>query len=200
MTPRIVSRTSQGVMAIALACSAAACAANTPGRSSITQAPAAATAASTPAVSAATAGSPCDAPEHRQFDFWVGHWQVHAPNGKVAGTNRIERLLGGCVLQENWIGAGGGTGTSLNFYDRASGEWNQVWVDGRGGVLRLTGGLRDGAMVMTGTVPGAKGGTVQQRITWTPLPGGAVRQYWETSTDGQQWQASFDGTYTRTGG
>ena len=198
MSLRHVGRWSRAARAVVLAWSAAACAANTSGRSSATQAPAATAAASTPA--SAAAGSPCDAAEHRQFDFWVGHWQVHAPNGKVAGTNRIERLLGGCVLQENWVGAGGGTGTSLNFYDRASGEWNQIWVDGRGGVLRLTGGLRDGAMVMTGTVPGAKGGTVHQRITWTPLPGGAVRQYWETSTDGQQWQASFDGTYTRTGG
>jgi hypothetical protein len=32
---------------------------------------------------------PCSAPEHRQFDFWLGEWQVTGPSGKVAGTNSI---------------------------------------------------------------------------------------------------------------
>jgi hypothetical protein len=29
---------------------------------------------------------------------------------------------------ENWTGAQGGTGTSLNFYSPVAGLWRQVWV------------------------------------------------------------------------
>ena len=51
----------------------------------------------------------------RQFDFWVGHWRV-TEHGKPAGENRIERILDGCALLENWTGAQGGAGKSLNFF------------------------------------------------------------------------------------
>ena len=39
----------------------------------------------------ATAAPPCDAPEFRQFDFWLGEWTVTKPDGQLAGTNRISR-------------------------------------------------------------------------------------------------------------
>ncbi len=71
----------------------------------------------------------CVGPEHRQFDFWIGVWEVHTPDGKAAGTNRIERILGGCVLQESWIGAGGMRGMSFNMYSAADQQWHQTWVD-----------------------------------------------------------------------
>lgn len=44
--------------------------------------------------------APCDAPAHREFDFWLGQWQVHTPDGEMAGSNHIERGYGGCVLHE----------------------------------------------------------------------------------------------------
>jgi hypothetical protein len=40
---------------------------------------------------------PCSTAEHRQFDFWVGPWDVFAPDGKKAGDNRIEAIDGGCA-------------------------------------------------------------------------------------------------------
>ena len=46
--------------------------------------------------------APCAAPEHRQFDFWVGEWRVTTPDGKHAGDNRIEKVLDGCALHESW--------------------------------------------------------------------------------------------------
>ena len=49
----------------------------------------------------------CTTPEYRQFDFWVGDWDVFGPAGARTGTNRVDRLLNGCVLQEHWVGAGG---------------------------------------------------------------------------------------------
>ena len=62
----------------------------------------------------------CQEPASRQFDFWAGHWRV-TENGKPAGENRIEPILDGCALLENWTGAQGGSGKSLNFFDRDDG-------------------------------------------------------------------------------
>jgi hypothetical protein len=28
----------------------------------------------------------CIAPEHRQFDFWLGEWEVRGPAGKLVGV------------------------------------------------------------------------------------------------------------------
>lgn len=140
----------------------------------------------------------CSAEPHRQFDFWVGSWDVTV-GGKPAGTSRIESGHNGCVLVENWTAAGGGTGISLNFYDRGTRQWHQTWIGSSGGALYLNGGLKDGAMVMqSAQVTTPAGGTLINRITWSKQPNGNVRQLWETSADeGKTWSASFDGMYTR---
>ena len=139
----------------------------------------------------------CDAAVRRQFDFWVGDWSV-AVGGQPAGENRIEKILNGCALLENWTGKGGMSGKSLNFYDPLSGQWHQTWVDDRGGSLGLDGKFADGRMVLTGSAKNPKTGkTTINRIIWTPLPADQVRQVWETSSDGQSWTVAFDGLYTR---
>ena len=149
---------------------------------------------------AAPAPAPCSAPEHRQFDFWAGNWEVVDPTGKVAGRNVIEPILGGCVLREHWKGARGLEGYSFNAWDANTRQWHQTWVDSAGTVLRLAGGLRDGAMVLAGEDPvteRAPQGT-RHRITWTPRPDGTVSQHWESSQDGgTTWATAFDGTYRR---
>ena len=49
-------------------------------------------------------------PLNRQFDFWVGEWDVVTAEGaNPAGTSKIELILGDCVIQENWT-SGGNTG------------------------------------------------------------------------------------------
>lgn len=148
----------------------------------------------------ANAPPPCAAAEHRQFDFWIGDWQVTRPDGKPAGTSRITRILNGCVLLEEWSGAGGGTGKSFNLYDRRHKQWHQTWVDGSGSLLHLAGGVdATGAMVMSNEQPAPSGaGTVHNRITWTPRSATEVRQHWESSTDGgATWTTVFDGTYRK---
>jgi hypothetical protein len=141
----------------------------------------------------------CTAPEHRQFDFWLGDWIVQGPAGKILGENHITSLHKGCVLFENWTGTGGFTGSSLNVYEPARRKWHQTWVDVSGGLLLLDGEFSDGKMVLAGkSAPGANGVVAVQRITWTPLPDGRVRQHWETSTDdGKAWTTAFDGYYTK---
>lgn len=141
---------------------------------------------------------PCAPPAFRQFDFWIGDWEVRTPDGRLAGTNRIEAILEGCALQERWTGSGSSRGTSLNFYETGSGIWNQVWVDNEGTVLRLGGGLRGGRMILEGRTQDGPAPAVHHRITWTPLNGGRVRQHWEQSADaGATWTTLFDGLYSR---
>ncbi len=123
---------------------------------------------------------------------------MRTPDGKLAGTNRITGILGGCGLQENWTGAGGTTGTSLNTYDAGRGLWHQTWIDSSGSVLLLEGTYRDGRMVLSGVSRPARGASTHDRITWEPLAGGDVRQIWEQSSDGgTSWTVVFDGRYTR---
>jgi len=140
----------------------------------------------------------CSAPECRQFDFWLGDWEVRKPDSSLAGGNLIERILDGCVLQENWTGVRGMRGKSYNMYSAADHQWHQIWVDSQGTWLALAGGLRDGKMVLAGDTPGANGAVVRNRITWQKLDDGRVRQHWETSADsGATWQDAFVGLYSR---
>jgi len=142
---------------------------------------------------------PCEyIPEFSQFDFWVGDWRVVSPEGVFQGTNRIEKTQGGCLLVENWTGAGGTTGTSMNFYDLKAKEWVQVWVS-PGLQLEIRGGIEGDSMVLIGYVYYVQNGESRPfRGTWTPLEGGVVRQHFEESEDGgQTWTTWFDGRYHR---
>jgi len=141
--------------------------------------------------------SPCADEAHRQFDFWVGTWEVTNAQGDVVGTNEITSILRGCALLEEWQSAGPYSGKSLNIYDAANDKWHQTWVDNGGLLLELDGKLVDGRMVMEGRRPGPDGSDVLHRITWEPLEGGDVRQTWDTTADeAQTWTTLFDGRYT----
>ena len=143
--------------------------------------------------------APCTSEKHRQFDFWLGEWDV-TQNGQAAGHNRIERVHAGCALAENWTSANSAfSGSSFNIYDQANDKWHQTWVDSTGTLLELDGGLVDGKMVLAGKRPGADGGWVINRITFTPNEDGSVRQLWESSSDGSSWTTVFDGHYVRVG-
>ena len=133
------------------------------------------------------------------FDFWVGDWEVHGPAGEPAGTNTIERAQRGCVLLENWVSASGGTGMSINYLDKASGEWVQVWNAEGGSQIHIRGGMTDEGMLLVGTLHSvANNTTVPFRGLWTLLEDGRVRQFFEQSTDGgRTWTPWFEGFYTR---
>ncbi|HEY4365721.1 MAG TPA: hypothetical protein VGN07_00685 [Steroidobacteraceae bacterium] len=148
--------------------------------------------------SATTPMKPCDHDIFRQFDFWVGTWEVKNQAGKILGRNVITTEQQGCVLIEQWQSAGGGTGMSMNYYHPQSGHWKQNWVGG-GIILEMSGGLEDGSMVLEG--PSREIGQDRQstlRGTWTVLPDGRVRQHFVESEDqGKTWQEWFDGYYSK---
>lgn len=141
----------------------------------------------------------CRTPAHRQFDFWLGEWEVRTPSDQPAGTSRITSILGGCVIHEEWHGKGGSDGESFNIYNSASGTWHQTWVDNGGLLAQFDGALTpQGAMVLEGPGRTPTGAPARSRMTFTPLPDGAVRQLWEFSTDsGKTWSPAFDGIYRR---
>jgi len=143
---------------------------------------------------------PCEHDElFAAFDFWVGEWDVHVAGGTFAGRNLIERAQRGCLLIENWRSASGGTGTSINYVDKITGEWVQIWNDASGGQINIRGGMTDDGMLLVGTIHDVAGGTTAPfRGLWTPLPDGRVRQFFEQSSDdGDTWAPWFEGFYTR---
>lgn len=156
--------------------------------------PVAATAATTPPPSG------CATKESRQFDFWVGKWDVHAkatPQTKVA-TSLIENLHHGCAIRENWMPLSDHTGGSINAWSPERKAWRQFWVDSDGGSALFGGGWNGSAMVLTGVWPQPGHPMQVTRMTYTPLADGSVEQSGETSDDnGKTWQSSFDFIYVR---
>ena len=143
---------------------------------------------------------PCEHDEaFRAFDFWVGDWDVRLADGSIAGTNTIEPAQRGCVLLESWQSASGGTGMSINYLDKATGEWVQVWNAEGGSQINIRGGITDEGMLLVGTLHNVASGTTSPfRGLWTPLDDGRVRQFFEQSTDGgATWSPWFEGFYTR---
>ncbi len=143
---------------------------------------------------------PCEHDElFAAFDFWVGEWDVHGAGGTFAGSNVIQRAQRGCVLIENWSSASGGTGTSINYVDKITEEWVQIWNDTSGGQINIRGGLTNDGMLLVGTIHDvANSTTAPFRGLWTPLPDGRVRQFFEQSSDdGDSWTPWFEGFYTR---
>ena len=138
---------------------------------------------------------------HRQWDFWVGEWDVVVNDSTrtPAGRNSIRSLHNGCVLHESWTSASGGTGSSLNFYDGARGVWRQIWV-APAYVIEIEGGLdENGAMVLEGELRTFVSGRISLfRGTWTEIEDGVVNQRFEIADpETGAWSVWFDGLYLR---
>lgn len=133
----------------------------------------------------------CAAPACRQFDFWAGDWDAFdAGSPAKAAHVRVDPILDGCVLREDYQALDGHEGQSFTIYDAARKVWHQSWVTNRGQMLEIEGKLNDaGEMVLSGE-DRAKGKLV--RGTWKPVDGG-VREIGVTSADGgKTWKPWFD--------
>lgn len=142
----------------------------------------------------------CSAPEFRQFDFWVGDWNVSF-GGPQTARNTVTRIYGGCAIKEEYTEPGM-AGMSISTYYQLERKWHQVWVNDRGAFLRLAGEFKDGKMVLLGenVRPATSQTKVFTRVTWS-LAGGdgdRVRQLAESSTDGgTTWRVDYEALYTR---
>ena len=140
-------------------------------------------------------------PGFADFDFWIGEWDVYSNDQarKFQGTNSITKHYAGCLLKEQWQGAGGGGGFSINYYNPVKDEWRQVWVAG-GYSIDYTGGLNDaGAMVLEGEIYGYRPDTATPfRGIWTPQDDGSVVQHFDIyDTEKDLWNVWFEGLYVR---
>jgi hypothetical protein len=135
----------------------------------------------------------CTAPEYRQFDFWLGDWDafdIDSPGKPVART-RVDSILDGCVLREDYQAASGSQGQSFTIYDDSRKVWHQTWVTNRGKLLTIEGQFNSGEITMTGT-DRVNGSERLVRGTWKPASDG-VRETAVISTDGgKTWNPWFD--------
>lgn len=144
---------------------------------------------------------PCCTADHKAFDFWIGSWEVTDPNGQKAGTNTIEKVLDSCILKESWTSSNPKfKGTSTNFYNVNTKQWEQLWIDNSGSHLKLYGNRKDNRMILS-SVPVTRpdGKEYVNRITWTLNDDGSVCQLWEVVQGDLVINVAFDGLYTKVG-
>jgi len=135
--------------------------------------------------------------EHRQFDFWVGEWDVTAQGQKVA-TSNISLIEEGCIVLEQYSQRDGYTGQSFNYYNPALRKWRQVWVDGGGNISEFSGEYRDGAMRYEGVSYPLGQAKVLRRMIVFNLGHDEIRQLSYRSTDdGRTWHVNYDFLYVR---
>lgn len=142
----------------------------------------------------------CTEAAYRQFDFWLGTWEVFGSKGDLVGHNDIVLTLNGCALEEHWRAMDGGTeGRSFSMFDGLNQRWVQYWIDNQGGTLNLSGNLNQGRMVLTGVRPSLTTREPElQRVSWYRIDWRTVVQRWEQSSDdGESWITTFEGTYRR---
>ena len=139
-------------------------------------------------------------PEVNAIDFWLGDWEVFLASGPKDGDNRIEKVLGGFAVVENWTELDGHEGKSWFYYYRPEKRWKQVWVTD-GGSVKEKAQVADapvGNVRFQGVIPLKDGNKLLDRTTLTPLPDGRVRQVIEQSTDGgKTWRTGYDAYYVR---
>ncbi len=136
---------------------------------------------------------------HKQFDFWVGEWNVFDTAGNLVGENSIAKLENNCLVSEHWRGVKGVTGRSYNYFDLADSTWNQVWVDNTGTNLVLKGAAATNSMTLKSKLTkGTRIDWYYNVIKWTRNPDGSVTQLWQIlDKDNKLVMIAFEGIYRR---
>lgn len=137
--------------------------------------------------------NPTSKNHYHDFDFWIGTWEVYKyGTDTLVGLSEIKPILGHTAIEENYQGWNNSfRGTSHNVFNAAKGRWEQYWVDNGGLTLHIKGGLKEGKMVLTNCE-----NENCNKIIWTPLDEGEVRQeWWVSKNNGIDWQVAFDGHY-----
>lgn len=144
---------------------------------------------------------PCsEEPHSHDFDFWIGEWDVYQTGTRtIVGHSVVQSISGGCGILENWTATNGGSGKSINYYNSATGKWEQDWIGSGGGSQRyLNGVYKDSAMQFT--YEGAsKNKPVTGNFRFYNIDKNTVRQYQDVNNDdGKTVTVSYDFTYVRT--
>jgi len=151
---------------------------------------------------AQTAPNPCSTdPIYRQFDFWIGEWEVYGVKGQKAGDSKIELILDSCVILENWRSAKVNySGKSFNTYNAQTKQWQQTWVDNVGGSTEFLEGKyeQDKMVFTTKPFPFSKDTIAVRKLSFYKISADKVRQHGEISKDnGKTWLTEYDLEYRR---
>jgi hypothetical protein len=139
-----------------------------------------------------------DLPAERQFDFWLGDWEVTWGEGQRA-SNRIRKILDGHAIQESFDGSPSLAlrGMSLSAYSPRLGLWQQTWTDNEGNYWHFTGGFQDGRMLLVSDDV-IEGKPVRLRMLWYNITSDELDWNWERSDDGgETWQLRWHLHYRR---
>lgn len=148
---------------------------------------------------------PCNSPEFRQFDFWIGEWDVFGKTGQKAGDSKISVILDSCIILEEWTSANVQrglryAGKSFNTWNASAKQWQQTWVDNVGNTTAFTKGAFDNNKIVfyTEPFPFSKDTTATRRLTFFALEKNKVRQLGEITKDkGATWATEYDLEYRR---
>ena len=139
-------------------------------------------------------------PEAKKFDFWVGEWNVYNPQKQKAGESKIEKILKGAVILENWTGVNGYSGKSFNHYNMDKKKWVQYWVDQKSNSIYFEGNYDSTkkAIVYYSYDHAKDASPFIRRLTFYNLGPDEVRQFSQRSTDnGETWSTEYDFSYIR---
>lgn len=134
----------------------------------------------------------------KEFEFWVGEWNVYTTLGNKAGDSKIEKILNECVIMENWTNINGRKGKSFNVINSNTGNWEQTWVDDSGNITEFKKGkIQNNALSFIAEDKDQKNQMQYQRLTFFKNADGTVRQLGEISGNGTDWQISYDLLYKK---
>ncbi len=146
--------------------------------------------------------SPCaDEPHTHDFDFWIGEWDVYktGTQSPSVGHSVVQSISGSCALLENWTSTQGNTGKSINYYNTATGKWEQDWIGSDGVPQRyLNGEYKDSVMRFSYETTNPQGKKVTGNFKFYYIDKNTVRQYQDViNDDGKTVTVSYDLTYVR---
>ncbi len=152
----------------------------------------------------------CDSPQARQFDFWIGEWDVENQNrdprtpadstwhATGAATDRVYPVLDGCAIVELWDGYltfGHVVGFSVRTYDPDAGRWTLLlnWPAGQGPIFStLDGTFEGGVGRFFNEARGPAGEVVRNRYTFSDVTPGSLRWDAAVSRDGgRTWRETW---------
>lgn len=146
----------------------------------------------------------CTSAESRQFDFWLGEWDVSPGQSPVIVAESVITLHDqGCVILENWRPFRNAHGHSINAYDVINEKWRQTWVDASGRITQYAGAQDgDGVMRLDNLGSGLGDGrpTERRRMNFARVDENTVRQWGERYDEAAQvWNTEWAFLYRRRG-
>ena len=147
--------------------------------------------------------------KHRQFDFWIGDWDVNLKirqadfswKDSVQSRAKIYPILEGRAVLELW-NSQNIKGYSLRYYDEDKDKW-VLWLNwpggGRSGSSSLEGVFRHGRGEFFSTSKNAAGEDVISRYTFSDVTPTSIR--WDdafSSDGGNTWRNNWIMEFSRT--